>query len=347
MMSASPLLWVFAILGLGFVVAWHEFGHYIVARLLGMKVRSYSIGFGPRVLGFRHNDIDYRLSAIPFGGFVDIQGMTELDEEARDDPRSFIHFPRWARALVLVGGPAFNYGAAFVAFMVFFGAWPSPVEHPVIEVVEVVEGGAAAMAGMQRGDLITHIADATIVDDEQFRAAIAGSAGAALPLQVLRNGQSLALSITPVAVEGGYRVGIAPYLRGPSMGVIGTLGASAKACWVGTLQTFDALVSLVKRDPGVEMGGPIAIVADMKDKLAKGVRFFVMMFALLHVNVGLFNMLPIPGLDGSKILVLGIEGITRRNINAKAQLLAHAVGMILLLLLMGFLFVRDAVRLGS
>jgi regulator of sigma E protease len=155
------------------------------------------------------------------------------------------------------------------------------------------------------------------------------------------------LAVTPTAVEGGYRVGIAPYLRGPSMGVFGTIAAAGRACWVGTTQTFGALVSLVKRDPSVEMGGPIAIVADMKDKLAKGLRFFVMMFALLHVNVGLFNMLPIPGLDGSKILVLGIEGVTRRNVNAKVQLLAHASGMILLLSLMAFLFVRDAVRLGS
>jgi regulator of sigma E protease len=343
----SGLQWVLAILGLGFVVAWHEFGHYIMARLLGMTVRSFSVGFGPRVLGIRRGGIDYRLSAIPFGGFVDIKGMTELDEDARGDPKSFINHPRWARVLVLVGGPAFNYLAAFVAFMVFFGGWPSPLLHPVMEVVEVVEGGAAAEAGLARGDMITAINGNDIADEEQFRAAITSSAGAALALDVMRVGEMRKLSVTPRSVEGGYRLGIAPYLRAPSAGVVGTVTASVRACWLGSQQTLGALAALVRRDEGVEMGGPIAIVADMKDKLAKGMRFFVMIFALLHVNVGLFNLLPIPGLDGSKITVLGIESVLRRNVSAKAQLFAHAAGMLLMLSLMGFLFVRDAIHLGT
>ena len=112
----SLLQIVLAIVGIGFLIAWHELGHYLTARLLGMRVLRYSIGFGPRVWGFRRNEIDYQIAALPLGGFVQIKGMTSLEDGAKEDPQSFVNRPRWARFLVLAAGPGFNYAMAAALF---------------------------------------------------------------------------------------------------------------------------------------------------------------------------------------------------------------------------------------
>src|SRR5690606_37518066 len=113
-----------AIAGVAFLIAWHELGHYVAARLLGMRVLKYSIGFGPKIIGFRHADIDYQVGALPLGGYVQILGMTHLEEGAKDDPRSFINRPRWARWLVLAAGPGFNYILAAGLFFAYGWFWP-------------------------------------------------------------------------------------------------------------------------------------------------------------------------------------------------------------------------------
>jgi regulator of sigma E protease len=145
----SVLQIVLAILGVGFLIAWHELGHYAVARLLGMRVIRYSIGFGPKLFGFTRSDIEYRVSALPLGGYVQIAGMSSLEEGAAEDPKAFINRPRWARWLVLAAGPGFNYMFAFAFFFLYIVAWPSPVPTTSIEASDVVANSPAAAGGMK------------------------------------------------------------------------------------------------------------------------------------------------------------------------------------------------------
>ena len=173
-MSALQIL--LAILGVGFLIAWHELGHYAVARALGMRVVRFSIGFGPRLWGFRRDDIDYQLAALPLGGFVQIKGMTSLEPGAVEDPKSFINAARWRRWLVLAAGPGFNYLLAAVLFFIYLWAWPSPVSGPAVELQQVIPGGPAAAAGLQTGDVVVDI-DGQPLEDGDFRGRILASEG--------------------------------------------------------------------------------------------------------------------------------------------------------------------------
>lgn len=337
-----------AVFGIGFLIAFHELGHYAMARLLGMRVLRYSLGFGPRLLRFRRHDIEYQIAALPFGGFVQIAGMSSLDEAAKDDPMSYLNAPRWKRWLVLGAGPGFNYIAAVFFFFVFFMGWPSPLDTPTLELVEVHEGPAKA-AGLQRGEFVSAVDGVAVEGDGAFRRAIAGSEGAALTLTVVNTTTGTPVTrevvVTPMSTDGGFKLGVAPAMRWPTAGVVPTLLASIENSWLETQRTLGALSALVRREPGVDVGGPVAIVADMKDKIALGLRYYVRILAVLSVSLGIFNLLPIPGLDGIKMLWLTLEGLVRRNINLKLQETVNAVGVLLLLVLMAGLTVRDGIRL--
>jgi regulator of sigma E protease len=337
-----------AVAGIGFLIAFHELGHYAMARVLGMRVLRFSVGFGPRLLGFRKDDIEYQLAVLPFGGFVQIAGMSSMDEAAKDDPKSYLKAPRWKRWLVLAAGPGFNYVAAVFFFFVFFMGWPSPLATPTLELVDVHEGPARE-AGLQRGEFVSHVGGVVVDGDGSFRQMITASAGAPLVLTVINtsSGSPKSRDVTVVAraVDGGFKLGVSPAMRWPSAGVGATMLASVENAWLESERTLGALASLVKREPGVDMGGPVAIVADMKDKIALGLRYYVRILAVLSVSLGLFNLLPIPGLDGIKMAWLTLEGVFRRNINLKMQEAVNAVGVLLLLLLMAGLTVRDGIRL--
>ena len=337
-----------AVAGIGFLIAFHELGHYAMARVLGMRVLRFSVGFGPRLMGFRKDDIEYQLAVLPFGGFVQIAGMSSMDEAAKDDPKSYLNAPRWKRWLVLAAGPGFNYVAAVFFFFVFFMGWPSPLATPTLELVDVHEGPARE-AGLLRGEFVSHVGGVVVDGDGSFRQMITASAGAPLVLTVINTSsgapKSRDVTVVARAVDGGFKLGVSPAMRWPSAGVGATMLASVENAWLESERTLGALASLVKREPGVDMGGPVAIVADMKDKIALGLRYYVRILAVLSVSLGLFNLLPIPGLDGIKMAWLTLEGVFRRNINLKMQEAVNAVGVLLLLLLMAGLTVRDGIRL--
>ena len=207
-----------AVFCIGFLIAFHELGHYAMARLLGMRVLRYSLGFGPRLVGFRRNDIEYQLAALPLWGFVQIAGMSSLDEAAKDDPKSYLNAPRWKRWLVLGAGPGFNYMAATFFFFVFFMGWPSPIDGPTLEMVDVHEGPAKS-AGIQRGEFISHVGGVPVEGDGAFRRAIVQSGGAALTFTVINTDSGSPVSrdvvVTPQPVEGGLKVGVSPAMRWP------------------------------------------------------------------------------------------------------------------------------------
>lgn len=342
----SVLQIILAIVGIGALIAWHELGHYSLARLLGMRVLKYSIGFGPKVWGFRKGDIDYQLAALPLGGFVQIKGMSSLEEGAADDPRSFINRPRWARFLVLAAGPGFNYAMAAVLFFAYLWMWPSPVGTTTIEVGEVMPGLPAATAGIQSGDLLVSVDGKTFASAGDLRTAIVDKAGAPVTLQLLRDGKTMDLPLTPIAKDGGYMIGVGNLnAREPRSGVLDTVTRAGYGCWNASVSTLAAFGALFRREPGVDVGSPVQIVADMKEHIAHGARSFIYILAVLSVNLGLLNLLPVPSLDGIKMLFLTVEGVARRDLHAGFQVWVNALGLLALLGLMVVLMARDTLRL--
>jgi regulator of sigma E protease len=327
----SALQVALAVLGVGFLIAWHELGHYSAARLLGMRVLRFSIGFGPRLWGFRHKDIDYQLAALPLGGFVQIRGMTSLEPGAVEDPMSFINAARWKRWLVLAAGPGFNYGLAAIMFFAYLWAWPSPVDGPAVELQQVLAGGDVVIAF-----------DGKPLEDGDFRSRILASKGAPVALTVLRGGVEQTFTVTAEKqVGGGYRIGVAPSVLFPRSSLPRTALASLELCRIKTMETLSALGALLRWDKDVKMSSIVAIVDDLKDQADRGLRYFLAMLAWISVVLGLFNLLPIPSLDGIKMLFLTIEGAVRRDIHAGFQVWVNGLGMIALLGLMVILIVRD------
>jgi regulator of sigma E protease len=341
----SVLQIILAVGGIGALIAWHELGHYAVARALGMRVLKYSIGFGPKLFGFRKGEIDYQVAALPLGGFVQIKGMSSLEEGAEQDPRSFVNRPRWARFLVLGAGPGFNYLLAAALYFTYLWVWPSPTDTAAIELGDVQPATPAHAAGLLSGDFIVAVDGATFDDLAGFKGAIGDKQGGEVKLAVLRGAQTLEVPITPFQRNGGYIIGIAPNERLPRMSLATTAAKAVNQCGNETARTLQAFGALFRREPGVDVGSPIAIVADMKDRIAKGASFFVIILAMLSVNLGLLNLLPVPSLDGIKMVFLTLEGIARRDLNAKFQVWVNAVGLLALLGLMVVLMGRDTLRL--
>src|SRR5437763_13233685 len=149
---------VVAVVGLGLLIAAHEAGHLLLARLMGMRVETYSLGFGPRIWGFRHGETDYRLSALPLGGYCKIAGFTPDDPAAQDatDPGSYMNKPAWRRFLVIAAGPGVNYLCAFVILALLYSFYGTPTLGRPTQ-IDVKEGGPAAAAGLKSGDEIVAI----------------------------------------------------------------------------------------------------------------------------------------------------------------------------------------------
>jgi regulator of sigma E protease len=326
------------------LVAWHEFGHYSMARLVGMRVLKFSIGFGPKVIGFVKSGIEYQISLLPIGGYVHIAGMTSLEEGASEDPKSFINRPKWAQLLVIFAGPFFNYLLAVVLFFCVFWFWSSGTT-PSLLVNQVAKDSPAAMAGVRDGDVILKIDGQNLSGTQDFLSRIANSQGKPLHFSMKRDAQALEIDVTPKASDDGtFRIGVG-YVP-LSFSFSGAIGESFYQLWAQSTGILSQLgQAIFGSSKNVQLGGVVEITRQLSHAVEQGFKNVLWMMASLSVVLGLFNILPIPSLDGSKIFILCLEAIIRRPINATAQLWIHAVGIIFILGLMLLLTIGDVMRL--
>lgn len=338
---------VLALLGIGLLIAWHELGHYWVARLCGMRVLKYSLGFGPKLISKERNGITYQLSLLPFGGFVQIKGMSPLEPGALEDPRSFIYAPKSARLAVLLAGPGFNYLLAFVLFLLFYAFWPGLYG----EVTEVTPASPAAEAGMQAGDVIVQIDRKNLRTESQLRSDWLGQPE--VEMRIVRGlddaAQSLRMTLrgapdsnpSPSLSAWGLQLDTKPIPQEP----LAAITQSILLCGKHTAAAWDGLQRLVSGDPEVKAAGPIGIVGELQARAKRSAPDFLWLLAVLSVTLGFFNLLPVPALDGMKIGVILLEALLRRPLNPVWQLWANAAGMLFLLVWMLWLSVEDVLAL--
>jgi regulator of sigma E protease len=332
-----------AVLALSLLIAWHEFGHYLVARLTGMRVLQFSIGFGPKIVGFTRKGIEYRIGLLPIGGYVQIAGMSDLEEGAADDPKSFINRPFWAKIATIAAGPLSNYLLAFILFFAVFCSWSSQ-SSPGMVMGLVAKDTPAQAAGLQNGDILLKIDGTSVDGSADFLHRIQESGGKPLAFDVQRGEQQLQLSVQPKFDSGVYRIGVQGF-RAVSLSPGAAIKESASMLWTQSTGILTLLGGAFVNSSMKGFGGPVQIVGELKNAASRGAGDFLGIMAGLSVVLGLFNILPIPSLDGSKLFMLTIEGITRRRIPSKAQLIIHLVGIVLILGLMILLTVGDVLKI--
>jgi regulator of sigma E protease len=354
-MSTSLLAFIIV---LGILVFFHELGHFLVARLCGVGVEVFSLGFGPRLVGKTVGRTDYRISGIPLGGFVKMVGEEpDAEIDPADIPLSFTHKSVWKRILIVAAGPLFNL---ILALLIFFGIFFISGAYILEPVVGTVNAGTPAeTAGLKEGDRITVIDGRAIATWDEMAAAIMKSRGETLSVTFQRGAEERTVKVTPqaTAMKNLFGEETERYVIGiSSAGVVHqkalTLGQAVGESFVKTYEiTRLTILSIVKIIQGVvstkTLGGPIMIAQMAGEQAREGTTNLVFFIALLSINLGILNFLPIPVLDGGHLLFFFIEAFTGKPVNRRVREVAQQAGIFVLLLLMIFVFYNDISRIFS
>ncbi len=365
------MTWLVAIAAIGVLIIVHEMGHYFVAKWCGMRVERFSIGFGPAILSWRRSGTLFQLAPIPFGGFVEIRGMNIAEDVDPDDTHAYPNRPAWQRFLTIFAGPGTNYLAAFLLGFVLFAA--AGVESGnTWWVVTGVDNNFDAHGKLEVGDRIvsltkpggeTPIPIYQRQQQEQAQPAadlpslVHESQGQPITLAVIRDGKELAFEIRAQqdpdkewldSGEKQFRLGISLATQAERVDV-GVLAAVKYAVYFPVDQTKESLGDLYKIITGereADLIGPVGIANVVQQAVEVGWIRALTLLVLLNVLLGLFNLLPMPALDGGRLVFLIYEMATRRRANPKIEATVHMVGIMFLLLVMVVVTVKDCGQLN-
>jgi regulator of sigma E protease len=325
---------VVAIFGLALLIVLHEAGHFIAARLCGMRVERFSIGFGNALVSFKRGDTVYQIAPIPLGGFVQVTGMNPQEEFDHDDPFVYPNRPRWMRFLVLAAGPAANYLTAIVIGFVVLLAYGQYTGTTTVD--EIVPGSAAQAVGLLPGDVVAGVGGKPVGKPADVTQVVRASGGSAIELKVMRQGAPVTLQIAPRkdSASGAYMIGVrfgqararGPFLDAVKEAVVMPVMLSAvllKNIW-----------DLITRKIDGGLTGPLGIAKEMAGAAKQGLLKFLEILILISVALGVFNLLPLPGLDGGRIFFVGINSIRRKDMNPNVETKIHMVGIMVLLMLL-------------
>ena len=338
---------------LGALVFFHELGHFLAARLLGVGVETFSLGFGPRLFGKKSGMTDYRVSAVPLGGYVKMVGEDpDSDEEPEDASISFSHKPVWKRMIIVGAGPAFNFLLAILIF--FLIAFFSGVDHTTNILDKVVEDSPAAEAGLLEGDEVLAVNGTAIENFRQVSAEINKKPGDPVEILVRRNGEELTFTVTPRETMGknafgeevkAYKVGIINRVEFIPYEPINSVIYGFEQTWFFVKFTFQALFKFVDRSIPLDNLGGVILITQVSGVAAEaGLSSFLFIMALLSVNLGIINLFPVPILDGGHLLFFAIEGIMRKPLSLRVREIAMQVGLAALIFLMIVVFYFDIAR---
>jgi len=335
---------ILAILAVGVLIIVHEAGHYFAAKWSGMRVSRFSVGFGPVIYRHQRGETEFALSAVPLGGYVQIDGMNPEDGTDADDQRAYHAKPFFAKFGTVIAGPVANYLLGFVLFFAFFAFFYAKPAPPV-RIIDVVEGQAAAAAGVQPGDVIVGAEGRTFGEVADLSDAIQASNGGPLTLQVQRDGEVRDLTLEPKEMAGQYLIGVR--FEGTSRisdpkGIVGGAQLAGRALVQESWGLLVGLSLLVTNTVGLDaVDGPIGIVKGLADQVERSSAGALAFVAKLSVVLGLFNLLPIPALDGARLMFLTVGAIRRKPVEPRLESWIHVTGFALLFGLLLVVSFRD------
>lgn len=337
-----------SIVAFGLLIFFHELGHFLMAKKVGIRVEKFSLGFGPELIGFTKGDTRYCLSAIPFGGFVKMSGENDITKTL---PWDFNAKSVWERILVVFFGPFFNFILAFLLFTIVFMAGVASVDVNSTVIGKVSEGYPAQAAGLRTGDQILEINDTKMNGWQDVQGTIQKNIDNGIKIKILREGKQQEFNVVSKMDSKDKRkiIGIGPKETMKKMNFF-------EAAWEGLTHTFilswvilKGLFLVIFGKVKADIAGPVGIVQMLGSQASYGITSLLYFIGFLSVNLGIINLfpLPIPILDGGVILFLIIEKITGKPLSEKNRQLLEQVGIALLLALMVYATFKDIIRIRA
>ncbi|HEA46788.1 MAG TPA: RIP metalloprotease RseP [bacterium] len=336
----------------GILILFHEFGHFLACKKIGVRVEKFSLGFGPKLFGFKRGETEYRLSAIPLGGYVKLAG---------DDPHEKLKGKRWeflsrsigARFLVIVTGPLANFVLAFFLFSLIFAVG---IPGLPTEVGGVLKDTPAERAGLEIGDRIVAIEGKKVIRGEEMQRIVFANPDKELKFTIQRKSEKFTLTIIPESKKVKNLLG-----QEEKIGIIGItfpeelikirygIGDAIQKGWrqtIGlTVLTLKGLGMLISgRVPLKSLAGPLFIAQAAGTAAQVGFTTLLGFIALFSVNLFVINLLPIPLLDGGHILFLALEGIRKKSLSIRAQEITQQIGLFIILLIFAIVIRNDIPR---
>ena len=323
------------------LIVFHEFGHFIVAKKSGIKVNEFAVGMGPLIYSKEKGETTYSFRAIPIGGYCAMEG----EDDESSDPRSFDNAPASKRFLTILAGPVANLIIAVLVFTIV-GVIGGVV---TTEVSDFIEDSPAKAAGIEKGDEILKINDQVIDDFNDISKVVNDfykdkDFDKEITVLAKRNGKDLDFAFKPKVDGENTYIGIIPARRTP--GFFEAIGLGFKETGRNVKMIFTILGRLFTGKLAFgALSGPVGVLKELGNQAQNGIASLLYFLAYISVNLAVFNLLPIPALDGSKLLTSGIEIITGKKINKKLEEKITMVGFFILLGLILVVSIKDIVNL--
>jgi regulator of sigma E protease len=339
---------VAAILAVSVLIIVHECGHYFAARAAGMRVERFSVGFGPVVLSTKRGDTEFALSAVPLGGYVAVAGTAAAEHVDPADGGAYANKPAWKRFMFVLAGPVMNWLSAILIAWVLLTTFGLGVPDPSARVGQLRPGMPAEQAGLRTGDRIEAVDGVAVQSWEDLVAQIGSHPGKAVPFAIVRgegaSAERLVLQVTPRKEDG--KVGFSPskiVLR--RSGPLEAIPLAIERTNANLGAQLSGFASIFARKKGAELTGPIGIAQELVHGARAGLERFLELVWAISVGLAVLNLLPFPALDGSRLVFLGYELVTRRRVNERVEGLIHTGGFVVLMLLILAVSFGDVARL--
>ncbi len=359
---------LYSIIVFGLLVLFHEFGHFSLAKLTGVRVYEFSIGFGPRLFGFKRGETMYNLRVVPLGGFVRMAGMdpeedereaTKIEEDGAENSESdsgrpisgdvivpermFMHKTVFQRMTIIAAGPLMNFVLAILLFAASFIAFGIPQNKNIIG--GIIEGKPADKVGLKKGDVVMKINGTPVKTWEDIVNIIHKNPEKQLDMVIKRDGETKTFKVSPFKDESSKQgmIGITYLTERPGI---------FEAIKMGTAKTYEMIKltgvfmgKMMSKQIPVELSGPVRITYELGRAAEMGINTLMSFAAFLSIQIGIFNLLPIPALDGSRLMFLLVEGVRGTPIDPSRENFIHLMGLALLLLLMVVITYQDIARM--
>lgn len=353
---------VLGLFGIGFLIGFHELGHFLFCKLFRVSTPTFSIGFGPKIFSKKIGGTQFIISPIPLGGFVEIAGAAEVGqgdqkEAQRKDQYSFAVKPYYQKLLIMLGGIIFNLLFAYMAFFLLCltGMPKSPIIYPsngTTKIERIEEGSAAQRAGLEPGDVITKIEEVYVKNNTiKLIETIQQHPGKTVTIEIERESNPISYSVDIGTKE----------ISGKKVGSLGiecsmkdmaplSIGQSFKKAiritneWIK--RTVMAFASIFRRGDVKNLGGPLAVVSMTMKGASAGLKILLLLLAIISINLAILNLLPLPILDGGQILFYTIEAIIGRPLPIKVREYIHIGSWFFILGLVLILSIRDVSRMA-